>query len=70
MFNPYFHDPSRMLQQSSSSGSQNPLEGILNRIRRMDSDDLLLLLLIVILVKDGCREDVWPLVAALIYCVI
>ena len=71
MFNPYFQDPVQMLsEQKDHRAGENPMEGILKRIKGLDSDDLLLLLLIVILIRDGCREEVWPLLTALVYCMI
>lgn len=70
MYNPYFHEPSQMLRQKDTGTMNQPLDGLLKRIGHLDSDDLLVLLLIFILFRDGKKDGIWPLLAALVYCIL
>ena len=70
MYNPYFHEPIKMLERKTDSGFSAPLRSLINRIQQLDSDDLLLLLLIFLLFRDGERDHLWPLLAALVYCML
>lgn len=66
MFNPYVGDPARCIRPVRGEKGGG-LEGILGRLGRMDSDDLLILLLVYLLVKEGEQDGIWPLVAAMLY---
>lgn len=68
MFNPYLNRPTQMLEPVT--GKQDLLGGIMKRFRELDSDDLLLMLIVYLVMKDGKRDDVWPLLAALLYCIL
>lgn len=70
MYNPYFHEPIKMLERKTDGGFSAPLHSITNRIQQLDSDDLLLLLLIFLLFRDGERDYLWPLLAVLVYCML
>jgi hypothetical protein len=67
MFNPYLNTPSQALEQipHRKTGSQ-----LLRRLQKLDSDDLLLMLIIYFLMKEPDRDDLWPLLAALAYCML
>ena len=65
MFNPYVSSPAQRLLKKKSGGF---LGGLLSKLGRLDSDDLLILLLIYLLSKkDGEEGDLWPLAAVAIY---
>lgn len=65
MFNPYFSSPEQSLRPARGGGT---LQGLLNKLKKLDSEDILLLLLIFLLAKkDGEEENLWPLAAAAIY---
>lgn len=65
MFNPYVASPAESLRKSKGGGL---LGGLLGKLKRLDSDDLLILLLIFLLSKkDGEEGDLWPLAAVAIY---
>ncbi len=68
MYNPYLHSPEQMLEPVREQKS--PLEGIIRKLRQLDTDDLLVLLLIYLLIQDGRKDDLWPLLGALIYCIL
>lgn len=67
MFNPYVMDVSGALEPAPARHGKDPLRGMMDRLGRMDSDDLLLMLIIYLLVKDGNSDSIWPMIAALIY---
>lgn len=65
MFNPYIGVPEQSLRPSKGGGL---LSGLVSKLKKLDSDDLLILLLIFLLSKrDGEEGDIWPLVAVAIY---
>ena len=65
MFNPYFSSPEQSLRPARNGGA---LQGLLNKLKKLDSEDILLLLLIFLLArKDSEEENLWPLAAAAIY---
>lgn len=65
MFNPYIGATEQSLRPSRGGGLLN---GLLSKLKKLDSDDLLILLLIFLLSKrDGEEGDMWPLVAVAIY---
>lgn len=67
MFNPYFEpDPREVQKQSSTSLSG----GMLDKLKSLDKDDLLMLALIFALVRNSSKEDIWPLVAVMLYCML
>lgn len=66
MFNPYVGEPAQCIHPVKGEKS-NALNGILERLGRLDSDDLLILLLVYLLAKEGDQDGIWPLVAALLY---
>ena len=70
MFNPYFHRPQQMLERKRDDPSRQHLEGLLRRVGHLDGDDLLLLMLIFLIFKDGEKDNVWSLLAVLVYCMI
>ena len=70
MFNPYFHESGGILECSSGRKNENPVDMILQKFKRLDNDDLLILMLIFLLFRDGKRESIWPLLAALVYCML
>lgn len=61
MFNPYF-EPPQQPQKTKSSG------GLLEKLGHLDKDDLLMLALIFVLSRRQSSEDIWPLVAVMLYC--
>ena len=65
MFNPYVEEPERALQPVP--GKKGLLDGLLGRLSRLDTDDLLILLLVYLITKEGEEDSVWPLAAALLY---
>lgn len=69
MFNPYVSQPAEALRpvQHRGTPSGGLLDGLLGRLSRLDSDDLLILLLVYLLCRDGEEDGIWPLVAALLY---
>lgn len=70
MFNPYV-EQSEPYPLSAPSGVEGKpsrqTEGLLGRLGRLDSDDLLILLLIFLLAREGEGDALWPLVAAALY---
>ena len=70
MFNPFFHEPIQMLEKQTGSPQFNPANMIMQRISQLDGDDLLILLLIFLIFKDGKKDNVWPIIAALVYCML
>lgn len=67
MFNPYFSEPREALEKPHNT---EPWNGLMHRLHNLDGDDLFLLLLVFLLIREGQQEERWPLVAALIYCVL
>lgn len=74
MFNPYAGQPEEVLRPvPQSAGPERPpekpkvMEGLLERLGRLDRDDLLLLVLVFLLAKDGEGDVLWPLAAAALY---
>ena len=69
MFNPYLSAHESALRPARGSGEtgNGPLQGILRRLGRLDSDDLLLLLLIYLLARKEDEDGIWPLVALGLY---
>ncbi len=70
MYNPFFQDPAQMLEQNKKSKGQNSMGGFMERLRGLDRDDLLILLLIFLLFQDENQDNIWPLLAALVYCML
>lgn len=67
MFNPYFEPEPRETQPPQKVASSS---GILDKLKHLDKDDLLMLALIFILTKGSSKEDIWPLVAVMLYCML
>ena len=67
MFNPYFSQVQDALLVPKNEGPGG-IQQLLAGISTLDGDKLLLILLIFILLPEGRQEERWPLVAALIYC--
>lgn len=68
MFNPYISEPAQALEPISKR--QEPLGGFLNQIRQLDGDDLLVMLILYLLLRDGKQDELWPLLGALMYCIL
>ena len=66
MFNPYVGEPAQCIHPVKWE-KRSGLDGILERLGRLDSDDLLILLLVYLLAKEGDQDGIWPLVAAMLY---
>ena len=67
MFNPYFEPSPR----EPSVPQPSPLSGgVLDKFKNLDKDDLLMLALIFVLSKSNSKEDIWPLVAVMLYCML
>ena len=66
MFNPYVSTPEQSLRPVREP-SKGPLDGILGRLGRLETDDLLILALVYLLAREDEQDRIWPLVAALIY---
>lgn len=66
MFNPYVSSAAKSIHPVKGERAGG-LEGILGRLGRLESDDLLLLLLVFLLVKEGDQDGLWPLVAVMLY---
>ena len=62
MFNPYF--------EASSPPAKSPAltSGLLEKLSKLDRDDLLILCLVFLLAKKSSKDDIWPLVAVALYC--
>ena len=65
MFNPYVSRPEDALRPVRRP-PPGP-EGLLDRLGRLERDDLLILVLIYLLAKEGEPERIWPLVAVMLY---
>lgn len=70
MYNPYLHGIGSFLRPVTEKGAGGLFGGILQRLRCLDEDDILLLLILFLLMKNGEREGQWPLLAAMIYCIL
>lgn len=66
MFNPYF-EPTPPEEQAAIPVASG---GILDKLKALDKDDLLMLALIFALVRSSSKEDIWPLVAVMLYCML
>lgn len=67
MFNPYFEP----IPQEEEAVPAPPISGgIMDHLKSLDKDDLLMLALIFVLVKRNSKEDIWPLVAVMLYCLL
>lgn len=74
MFNPYLSPPEAALKNPPAKkqeppGTQGLLQGIQDRLRQLDSDDILILLLILLLVGRSENRR-WALLAAAAYCIL
>lgn len=67
MFNPYFSQVQDVLRMPEQQRPTSP-GGFSPERKALDGDRLLLLLLIVVLLQEGRQEEYWPLILALIYC--
>lgn len=67
MFNPYFEPAAQATNSPQSAASSS---SILDKFKSLDKDDLLMLALIFVLVKSNSKEDIWPLVAVMLYCIL
>ena len=68
MFNPYVSEPAQALRPVPRRNAPGGLlEGLMGRLRNLDSDDLLILLLVYLVSREGEEDGIWPLVAVLIY---
>lgn len=68
MYNPYLNTTKQMLEPVRER--KGLMEGLVTKLRRLDEDDLLLMLIVYLVVRNGDRDDVWPLLAALVYCIL
>ena len=66
MFNPYF-EPAPHEEQAPAPAVSG---GILDKFKSLDKDDLIMLALIFALVRSNSKEDIWPLVAVMLYCML
>ncbi len=66
MFNPYF-EPTPPVEQAATPVVSG---GILDKLKSLDKDDLIMLALIFTLVRSSSKEDIWPLVAVMLYCML
>ena len=69
MYNPYLMKPEDELQPVSKEIHNNPFD-FLKRVTKLNHDDLILLLLLLLILQEEKREEKWPLLAALIYCLL
>ena len=67
MFNPYFEP---CLQENSTEHTPSPSGGILDKLKTLDKDDLLMLGLIFVLARRNTKDEIWPLVAVMLYCLL
>lgn len=67
MFNPYI-EPN--IPEPTAKKNQSAMGGIFDKLKSLDQDDLLMLALIFILARKNSKEDIWPLVAVIIYCML
>jgi hypothetical protein len=70
MFNPYLATPRQALEQIPPRKAAEGHQRLLERLRKLDSDDLLLMLMIYFLMKEPNKDELWPLLAALLYCIL
>lgn len=70
MYNPYLSSIGAFLRPVTRQRSGSLFGGILNRLRHLDEDDLLLILILFFLMKNGDKEGQWPLLAAIVYCML
>ena len=70
MYNPFLNSTAEMLEPVYRRKKDGFMERIFGRISSLDGDDLLIMLIIYLIMKDNEKEDIWPLLAALLYCVL
>jgi hypothetical protein len=70
MFNPYLSAPSQALARIPPRKEKDGPLRLLERLKKLDSDDLLLMLIIYLLMKEPDKDELWPLLAALVYCIL
>ncbi len=71
LYNPYLGPVGEMLEPvRGNSGRSDPLGGILKGLSRLDGDDILLMMIIYLVLRDGEKENLWPLLGALLYCML
>jgi hypothetical protein len=70
MFNPYLAAPSQALEQIPPHKKKDGPLRLPERLKKLDSDDLLLMLIIYLLMKEPDKDELWPLLAALAYCIL
>lgn len=68
MFNPYLNRPEQMLEPIRKR--QAPLDGIVKKLKTLDRDDLLVLAILYLAMGEGKQEELWPLLAVLLYCIL
>lgn len=66
MYNPYLNTTKQMLEPVN--GTRDITGGILRKLHQLDSDDILIMLIVYLVMRDGKKDDIWPLLAALMYC--
>ena len=70
MYNPWICGVGGCLSPVTGKKQGNMFDGVLKRLRRLDEDDILLLVILFFLMKNGEQERQWPLLAAMIYCML
>lgn len=68
MYNPYYLSPQEALRKPKYQGSTVGSFPILGQ-RNLDGDSLLMLVLVFLLLQEGGGEH-WPLILALLYCIV
>lgn len=68
MYNPYYFSPQEALRKPRHQESSTGLLSSLGQLN-LDGDSLLILVLVLLLLREG-GGDHWPLILALLYCVI
>ena len=66
IYNPYFSSTEEALRPISPQNS-GILDGILDRLKSLEGEDILLILLLVVLLKNDQDRQLLPLIGALVY---
>ncbi len=66
IYNPYFSGPEEALLPVPPR-SPGLLDGLTDRLKHLEGEDILLVLLLVLLLKNDQDRRLWPLIGALAY---